>query len=406
MRRIVLVIGACVLGALGCNAILGISDHPVAPEVDGGARDATTGKDAGSGSGSSSGSGTSSDSGSSSGSGSSSSSSGSSSGPGTGSCGPSGPGTTECGGTEDSCCTSLDVDGGTFYRTYSNTGAGATGEADPATVSGFKLDKYLVTVGRFRQFVAAWMGGYFPPNKSGKHTYLNGGAGLVNSAMSPLNETGWQTSADWDASIAPTNENMATCAPDVGPTPTWTPEAGPREKFPINCINWYEAYAFCIWDGGFLPSEPEWEYAAAGGSEQREYPWGITPPGNQSQYAIYGEYYHSDAGILLAPVGSAPHGAAQWGQLDIVGDVWEWGLDWAAGPGGYVNPCTNCAYLPTTPPAVTKPPFPDGGMSVPARVFRGGSAFDVVATLAPEWAGFNVPTNRKSGVGVRCARAP
>ena len=43
--------------------------------------------------------------------------------------------------------------GGTYDRTYTNSGAGATGEADPATVSGLRMDKYLVTVGRFRQYV-------------------------------------------------------------------------------------------------------------------------------------------------------------------------------------------------------------------------------------------------------------
>jgi formylglycine-generating enzyme len=69
-------------------------------------------------------------------------------------CGPGGSGT-------ESCCTSLEVtndsvDGGiSYYRTYANDGGGPTGEADPATVSGFRLDKYLVTVGRFRQFVMA-----------------------------------------------------------------------------------------------------------------------------------------------------------------------------------------------------------------------------------------------------------
>jgi hypothetical protein len=31
---------------------------------------------------------------------------------------------------------------------YANDGGGPTGEADPATVSDFRLDKYLVTVGR------------------------------------------------------------------------------------------------------------------------------------------------------------------------------------------------------------------------------------------------------------------
>ena len=85
------------------------------------------------------------------------------------SCATSGPGLTDCGGGGDagseSCCTTLGVTGGTFNRTYVNHGSGPIGEADPATISDFKLDKYLVTVGRFRQFVSAWNygTGFVPP---------------------------------------------------------------------------------------------------------------------------------------------------------------------------------------------------------------------------------------------------
>jgi formylglycine-generating enzyme required for sulfatase activity len=57
----------------------------------------------------------------------------------------------------------------------------------------------------------------------------------------------------------------------------------------------WEAYAFCIFDGGFLPTETEWEYAAAGGSEQRDYPWGWTLPGASEQYAIYDNYFSGGA---------------------------------------------------------------------------------------------------------------
>ena len=67
-----------------------------------------------------------------------------------------GPGMTNCGPAErESCCTSLEVRAGrTTGRTTANGGyARPTGAADPATVSGFRLDKYTVTVGRFRQFV-------------------------------------------------------------------------------------------------------------------------------------------------------------------------------------------------------------------------------------------------------------
>ena len=74
----------------------------------------------------------------------------------------------DCGG--ESCCASLEVPGGTFFRTYVNDGGGPTSEADPATVNAFRLDKYDVTVGRFRQFVGGWNcgAGWKPARGSGK----------------------------------------------------------------------------------------------------------------------------------------------------------------------------------------------------------------------------------------------
>ncbi len=218
-------------------------------------------------------------------------------------------------------------------------------------MSGFRLDKYLVTVGRFRQFVNAWNNGsgYMPAAGSGKHTYLNGGQGLANSGSAATYETGWDAT-DWNntTDIDPTTANLNSCSPYS----TWTASAGSQENLPIDCVNWYEAYAFCIWDGGFLPSEAEWEYAAAGGSEQLEYPWGTTAPGTACpgtgcEYTIYNCDYPSGSGSCtgvtnIAPVGYATLGAGAFGQLDLAGEVWEWNLDWYA---TYVDPCTDCAYL-------------------------------------------------------------
>ncbi len=163
--------------------------------------------------------------------------------------------------------------GGTYYCTYTSPGTGPSGEADPATISTFSLDKYLVTVGRFRQFVAAWNDGYLPAEGSGIHTHLNGGLGLVNAGATSADggveyETGWDA-VNWNntGDVDPTTANLTSgCGGDA--YATWTDTPGSQENLPISCVTWYEAYAFCIWDGGFLPSAAEWEYAAAGGDQQ------------------------------------------------------------------------------------------------------------------------------------------
>jgi formylglycine-generating enzyme required for sulfatase activity len=208
------------------------------------------------------------------------------------------------------------VTGGTFYR--------GTNTNYPATISDFRLDKYEVTVGRFRTFVDAWVAGWRPSAGSGKHTHVNGGAGLVNTAGG--NEPGWD--ATWTAYVgAPSNAAVAPSG--AGATTkaawdtnlscysgyqTWTSAAGSNEKRPQNCLSWYDLHAFCIWDGGFLPSEAEWEYAAAGGSEERTYPWGNTAPGANTALAIYGCYYNGTgtcSGVTnIAPVGTVAAGAS------------------------------------------------------------------------------------------------
>jgi sulfatase modifying factor 1 len=296
-----------------------------------------------------------------------------------------GPGNTNCGAANESCCVSPVVAGGTYDRTYMNDGT-VTGLADPATISSFRLDKYPVTVGRFRQFVAAWKGGWLPSAASGIHTQANGGKGLADSSTPGKYETGWVTADNVNISL--TDDDLA-----VDPDSTWTSAPGTQENLPINEVNWYEAYAFCIWDGGFLPTEAEWEYAAAGGNQEREYPWGTTAPGTDNQYAIYGCNYPTDktcamAPTDLAPVGSATLGAGLWGQLDLVGEVAQWLMDWSNPT--FVDPCTDCAYL-------TAPPFSH-------RVIRGGGFSVAAANLFPR--DDADPTNNNSYEGFRCAGAP
>ncbi len=251
--------------------------------------------------------------------------------------------------------------------------------SSPAAVSGFRLDNYEVTVGRFRQFVGAVVGGWLPAAGSGKHTHLNGGQGL--SATGGGYEAGWDET-NWNRQIATTvsgwTSNLA--------GGTWTASAGSNEKLPITEIDWYEAYAFCIWDGGFLPSESEWNYAAAGGSDQRAYPWSTV--GTNSISCTNANYSGCPAGGANAVGSESPAGDGKWLQSDLAGNVWEWNLDWYAS--SYVTPCVDCANL----------------TAASDLVFRGGGVgFDATYLLA-SYRLHGPALDRYSSVGVRCSRTP
>jgi formylglycine-generating enzyme len=290
-------------------------------------------------------------------------------------------------GTKD-CCASFEVGGGTFDRSYDGVSTSFMSQAFPATVSGFRLDAYEVTVGRFRKFVSAVDLGWLPDAGSGKHAYLNGGSGLANVGVDAgASEPGWSMS--WNsnlASSAPTWNSDLAC-----PTGTWTPSAGADEHRPINCITWYEAYAFCIWDGGFLPSEAEWNYAASGGSDQRVYPWS-SPPTATTIDCAHANY--SPMGMTACSatgpndVGSeSPAGDGKYGQADLAGNVGEWTLDSNA---EYVTPCADCSNVaPLTSP-----------------VWRGGSYSLVALALEASYRNTSLPAARDGSVGVRCGRSP
>ena len=303
------------------------------------------------------------------------------------SCKANGPGLSDCGPTGDSCCTTLRVTGGTFDRSYDGISTNGASKAYPATVSAFSLDKYEVTVGRFRGFVAAEVAGWRPSAGAGKHT--SSPSGGLNDGKEP----GWQTS--WNASLATTDAAWATnlrCTPTYA---TWTGAAGSGDDKPINCVTWYEAYAFCIWDGGFLPSEAEWNYAAAGGTEQRVYPWSAAfPPGSTTLDCEHADYSTSWPSSACERAGAtkvgaeSPMGDGKWGQSDLAGNVFEWNLDSFASP--YAATCDDCADLSTSQ----------------YKVIRGGSFDGASVCLLNSLRETSVPNGRSDGIGMRCARTP
>jgi hypothetical protein len=117
-------------------------------------------------------------------------------------------GLNNCGAGDASCCASPEVPEGTYNRSYD--GITLIDAGYPAAISKFRLDQYEVTVGRFRQFVAAVVAGWLPGAGTGKHAHLNGGQGL--SDTSGGYETGWDsswssnlpaTASDWTSTLYP-----------------------------------------------------------------------------------------------------------------------------------------------------------------------------------------------------------
>jgi formylglycine-generating enzyme required for sulfatase activity len=104
-----------------------------------------------------------------------------------------------------------------------------------------------------------------------------------------------------------------------------------REAYPVNCIAWSDARAFCQFYGGDLPTEAQWEYVASATGDDSEtlYPWGNDLlPCDALVYSreLTGDFCFPDA-FGPAPVGAGFGDVTPLGVHDLGGSVSEWVLD-------------------------------------------------------------------------------
>ncbi len=179
--------------------------------------------------------------------------------------------------------------------------------------------------------------------------------------------------------------------------PDWVGGEFDLDNHPVVRVSWYEVSAFCQWltlrlrergelsdnEVVRLPTEAEWEKAARG-TDGRIYPWGDDPI-----TAEHANYYDTQLGVTSA-VGCFSRGAGPYTCDDMIGNVWEWCLDWYGETYYAESPKEN-------------PRGPDSGSG---RVNRGGSWGYLAGYCRAALRFYVAPDFRVDLLGFRLVRTP
>jgi sulfatase modifying factor 1 len=144
-----------------------------------------------------------------------------------------------------------------------------------------------------------------------------------------------------------------------------------RPDHPVAHVAFEDAESYARWARKRLPTEAEWEFAARGGLDGKDFVWGdeMEPGGKPAANTWQGEFpWKSTArhGPRTMPVGSFP--ANGFGLYDMAGNVWEWTTDWFVSDRTLVqSPCCvesarELSYDPCQPE-----------IRIPRKVLKGGS---------------------------------
>ncbi len=227
-------------------------------------------------------------------------------------------------------------------------------------VGEFLIDRHPVVNAQFAAFIAA--GGYETPR--------------------------WWTAQGW----------AWRCRHDINGPQYWRRDGGAWETKgffgggrlapaePVMGVSWYEADAYARWVNRRLPTEAEWEKAAAWDAsrhQKRLYAWGDEAP-DLSRCNFERGYG------ATTPVGRFAAACSPSGCVDMNGNVWEW----------------------TASPFAPYPgfePYPYAGYSQPYfdgrhMVLRGGSWATRDAVVRNTFRNWYIPSMRRIFAGFRCAR--
>jgi len=154
----------------------------------------------------------------------------------------------------------------------------------------------------------------------------------------------------------------------------------PAADQPVIHVNWHEANAWCRFAGRRLPTEAEWEYAAAiapGTSGKRRYPWG-----EQFPDCAHARLEAATPGTVHA----CSAGDSAYGLRQMLGNVWEWTADtFEPYPGFVIDPYRE----------YSQPWFGTH------KVLRGGSFSTTRRLIRNTWRNFYLPHRNDIFAGFR-----
>jgi len=200
------------------------------------------------------------------------------------------------------------------------------------------------------------------------------------------------------------------------PGASWRHPEGPgssiddRMDHPVVHVAYDDALAYAAWAGKRLPTEAEWEFAARGGLEGKEFAWGdeFRPRGRFKANTFQGRFPDANTAAdgyrHTAPVRAFE--ANGYGLHGVAGNVWEWVADWYR-PDYYADLARLGA--PSVDPKGPTDSYDPDEPAVPKRVQKGGSFLcsdDYCARYRPGARGKGEPGSSANHIGFRLVRDP